>query len=158
MAMPEADLNRRITRVQEELRLQRKRSYLTAIEQGEQPTINPFEFDEPTAITDSDLETPQHQYCIDSSARIQLALLKYSRGSYTDLQNFLFELENRFARYSNDFSTENDKVAYAISSLTGSQQTCWHNYISIHHPGNMARVTWDEMSQWLTNGLTDNAT
>jgi hypothetical protein len=53
MAMTETELNRRIARAQEELRLQKKHSYLDVIDQGEQPDINPFELD--TTVTESEL-------------------------------------------------------------------------------------------------------
>jgi hypothetical protein len=60
MVMPEAELNQHITRAQEELRLQRKHSYLTVIEWGEQPTINPFGLNEPTTNTEPELESPPY--------------------------------------------------------------------------------------------------
>jgi hypothetical protein len=158
MAMPEAELNRCIARAQEELRLQRKRSYLAAIERGEQPTINPFGLDEPTTNTEPELESPPRRRRGEGGARIQLTLLKYNGGSYAELQNFLFELENRFARYDEDFRTDNEKVAYAVSSLTGPQKTRWRTYVNIHHPHDIVNITWDEMSKWLTDGLADSAT
>jgi uncharacterized protein YdeI (YjbR/CyaY-like superfamily) len=60
MAIPEAELNRHIVCAQEELRLQRKHSYLTVIEQGKQSTINPFRLNEPTTNTEPELESPPH--------------------------------------------------------------------------------------------------
>jgi hypothetical protein len=70
IVMPEAELNQHITRAQEELRLQRKHSYLTVIEQGKQPTINPFELNEPTTITGPELEPPPHCHHREGGVRI----------------------------------------------------------------------------------------
>jgi hypothetical protein len=45
-----------------------------------------------------------------------------------------------------------------VSSLTGPQKTHWQTYINIHYPHNIVNITWDKMSKWLTDGLTDSTT
>ncbi|KIM92699.1 hypothetical protein OIDMADRAFT_62321 [Oidiodendron maius Zn] len=78
-------LNERIRLAQERASFQRKRSYLTAIKQGEQLTTDPFEFNKPlapalAASTERPYQQPRHK-----AARIQITPLKYTGNSYTNL-------------------------------------------------------------------------
>jgi hypothetical protein len=156
MLLAESELNQRIQLAQGEFRLKRKREYLAALSRGVQPSSNPFEFDD--HATSPDPETPTRRRRHEDGAKLQLPLLKYSGGSYSDLQNFIFELENRFMRYPDNFHDDNDKVAYAVSSLAGTQKTRWRTYVMIHHPNDMASIMWSEMKKWLNDGLVDDAT
>jgi hypothetical protein len=49
--------------------------------------------------------------------------LKFSRKSYTKLQNFIFDLENRFYRYFKYFEDNSEQVSYAREALDNSNKT-----------------------------------
>ena len=61
-------------------------------------------------------------------------------------------------RYPDNFHDDNNKVAYAVSSLAGTQKTRWRTYVMIHHLNDMASIMWSEMKKWLNDGLVDDAT
>ena len=59
MNLTEEELNEQIDTTQWNLRLKRKYEYITAIDWGEELTINPYEYDEPVAVP----EYPEYRYC-----------------------------------------------------------------------------------------------
>jgi hypothetical protein len=121
--MTDAELNEHIIRAQADLSRKRKRGYLAAIARGQHPVEDPFEFDEPVAAPVLHPEPPQQRPRREGGVKIQLPQLKFKGGSYSELQNFVFELESRFLMYTEDFYNESTKVVYAASSLQGSVRT-----------------------------------
>jgi hypothetical protein len=83
MLLVESELNQCIQLAQGEFRLKRKREYLAALSRGVQPSLNPFEFNDHT--TSPDPETPTRRRRYKDRAKLQLPLLKYLGGSYSDL-------------------------------------------------------------------------
>lgn len=163
LSLTEAGLDERIALAQQARRLQRKRDYLAAIENGEQPDINPYEFDEPTSRAtpvihdEPPAQRPRHSY--SSSALKGLPTLRYKgTDDYTELQNFLFELEGRFATYRDDFREDLDKVTYATGALQGHIKTRWRNFVTSEHLGGITTITWGELKEWLLAGVTDDVT
>ena len=59
MNLTEEELNERIDTAQQNLRLKRKYEYIAAIDRGEEPTINPYEYDEPVVAP----EYLEYHYC-----------------------------------------------------------------------------------------------
>ena len=87
----------------ENLRLKRKREYVEARQRGEIPAIDPFEFDDPVGPTP---ERPEQRPRREGGIRIQLPPLRFRGGNYAEIQNFIFDLENWFCIYTNDFPTD----------------------------------------------------
>jgi hypothetical protein len=151
-------LDERIRLARERASFQRKRSYLAAIERGEEPAINPFEFDDPVVpIPVAPVERP-YQRPRREGARIQITPLKYTGSSYADLQNFLFELQTRFVNYADDFQLDSERVIYAMSALPKTTKTRWRTYVQSSYQGDIAAVPWLEMTKWLEQDVTDGPT
>lgn len=84
--------------------------------------------------------------------------LKYKGTSYLELLNFIYRLENRFLVYTDNYSTNAEKVVYAASSLQGSVRTRWRSYVRIEYQNGLADITWEKMLEWLHEDVTDDVT
>lgn len=155
LAMSEEELNAQITHARTEARLKRKRDYIAAIQRGETTDIDPYEFDEP-----ENRRTPAapERRVRREGPKIQLPPLKYKGSSYAEMQNFTFDLENRFLMFSDDFKNDTDRVIYATNSMIDTQKTRWRTHVGIHYHHNLSLVTWDGMKDWLREGISDDDT
>jgi hypothetical protein len=152
MQMDEAELDRRIAAARTEQRMQKKRSYLDSIRRGEEPDINPIEFDDPIAPVEiHPTRRPRHE----GLAHMKLQPLRFRGGSYASLQNFLFELESRFLTYNEDIHDDSERVVYAGSSLDGPIKTRWTKHVSLQYKGDLGTISWAEMKQWLEESVSD---
>jgi hypothetical protein len=155
MNMDEEQLNQSIATARVQHRLRRKRQYLDAILKGENPNIDPLEFDEPEPQRARCNDSPSHRGRREGLSLMKLQPLKYRGGTYASLQNFLFELEARFLRYREGLDSDSDRIIYAGSSLEGPIKTRWTNYVKIQHNGILSTVSWDEMKNWLEDSVSD---
>lgn len=151
-------LDERIRLARERASLQRKRSYLAALERGEESAINPFEYDDPVVPAPIvPIERP-YQRPRREGARIQITPLKYTGSSYADLQNFLFELQTRFVNYADDFQLDSERVIYAMSALPKTTKTRWRTHVQSTYHGDIEAVPWKGMTNWLEQDVTDGPT
>lgn len=150
-----AELDEYITTDRENLRLKRRREYVEARQRGEIPAINPLEFDDPV---DTPPERPEPRPRHEGGARIQLPPLKFRGGNYAETQNFVFDLENRFRMFADDFKTDSQRIVYVASSLLGPIKTRWRNFLTLNHQADPDNVTWDEAKRWLSERVTDGVT
>lgn len=153
--MSRDELDEYISIDRENLRLKRKREYVEARQRGEIPAIDPFEFDDPVGPTP---ERPEQRPRREGGIRIQLPPLRFRGGNYAETQNFIFDLENRFRMYADDFPTDSQRVVYTASSLIGPLKTRWRNYVMLSHQNDPDDVTWTQAKRWLTERITDDAT
>ena len=98
--------------------MKRKCEYITAIDRGEEPTINPYEYDEPVVVP----EYPEYHRC-EGLVKIQLLSLKLKEGTYTDIQNFLFDIESRFIIFADDFPDDLECIVYTSNLLPSTMKS-----------------------------------
>jgi hypothetical protein len=105
--------------------------------------LNPFKLDEAPAPAPEllVLEPARKRPCSEGFTRIQLKPLKFSRKSYAELQNFIFDLENRFYRYFEYFEDDSERVSYAGEVLDNSNKTRWRNHVRTHYCGDITAAT-----------------
>jgi len=156
--LDEEQLDERIRLARAGVRLQRKRTYLAALERGEEPTINPYDFNEPAGPALSVSTEPPHRRPRREGARIQLAPLKYGGGNYADLKNYLFELDSRFVAYADDFQLDTERVMYALGPLPKSIKSRFRTHVATQYHDDLTAVTWSDMKEWLEQDVTDNST
>ena len=56
--------------------------------------------------------------------KIQLLLLKLKERTYTDIQNFLFDIESRFVIFTDDFPDDPECIVYTSNSLPSTIKSC----------------------------------
>lgn len=83
---------------------------------------------------------------------------KYAGESSTALRNFLFDCNANFQLLGEATRSQSDRVAYAVSGLSGPPKTAWVNHItemSMDPTFDPASVTWPEFVDFLQNHLSD---
>ena len=110
--MTEEEVDQYITHCEAETRLKWKRDYTEALKRGELPAQN---LETPQRLASQ--EEPSSRPHRTNVVKIQLLPLKYKGASYSELLNFIYELENRFLVYTDDYTTNAEKVVYTASSL-----------------------------------------
>ena len=92
--------------------MERKYEYITTIDRGEELIINPYKYNEPIVAP----EYPEYHY-YKGLVKIQLLPLKLKEGTYTNIQNFLFDIESRFIIFIDDFPDNPEYIIYTSNLL-----------------------------------------
>ncbi len=79
---------------------------------------------------------------------------KYEGGSFSSLLNFLYDCEANFHLMGAPQSSA-DRVAYAVSCLSGSPKNAWVKYVREHGMAPGADVTWVEFTDFLQKHHSD---
>jgi hypothetical protein len=152
LSLSEGELNERIARARVEQRLKRKRDFLTAIERGETPLKNPFEFDD-TAET----ERPSQRTRVEEkpkSNRSAPALLLKNEKYYT-VTTFIFDWQTEFDTHPEDYPTDIKRVGAVTAVPKEHIKDRWMSFIIYKKGGSVLNVTWDETKAWLLRGIAD---
>ncbi|KAK2054208.1 hypothetical protein LY76DRAFT_686783 [Colletotrichum caudatum] len=83
----------------------------------------------------------------------RLPRIRWKGGSWDDLQDFLFKLNNLFRFAEEELATDESKVLFVGNSLEGSPLRRWIFHVTRHYGGRTQDVTWAEMEAWLKNSV-----
>jgi hypothetical protein len=158
VVMTEEELNEGIAVAKRGQRMKRKREYLAAVTRGEESTLNPYKFDDPTPQAQQVVEPASQRPRYEGRPGLKLPYLKFKGGSYQALNTFFFDLKTRFITLNEDIRTDQDRIVYASAALEGSIKTRWTSYVTLHFQGDIANLTWPAMEQWLKDSISDSAT
>lgn len=154
--LPETELDLRIEAAQAQRRLAAKRTYLAAIEAGEQPAYTP-DIEPLARSTPYDRAAEPKRPRNDDFAKITIKQPQFSGKSWTDLRAFLVDLDSIFHASEGRFTNENNKVIYAASCFLAETKRDWTSYID-RHPGGIGSISWDEFERWVRNSINDEET
>lgn len=153
--LTEDELDRRVQAARAQQLNQKKRSYLAALERGEDPSYTP-DLSEPTA-TRSEAEGPtKRPRSGESWSKVTFSVPKYQGKSWTELQTFLVKIESIFEAQHYEFAADSRRVIYAGTCIQGDTERRWTTFVQ--QSGGIANLTWEEMKQWLKDQLADPPT
>ena len=153
-ALSEEELDRRIAARQQEVRLERKRTYLQALERGENPIYDPA-WDAPQRTSRQAEVTRQPSS--DNWMKLQITPLKYKGANWSELHTFISELHARFATLP-ELGTNLQRITYAGSALEGAIRRRWVNHIAKEWQNRYEDVFWKEMEDFLKENISDGPT
>lgn len=149
--LTEEELDRRVQAARIQQLSQKKRSYLEAIQRGEDPAYS-LDLPDPRMNLGETSKQPR----FESWGRVSLPTPKYQGKSWTELQTFLVKIESIFATQGSEFASESRRVVYAGTCISGDLERRWTTFVQ--ESGGISSLTWQEAKQWLKDQMADPPT
>ena len=141
----------------EEARVQhlrrKKRSYLEALERGEDP---PYTSDLDIPLSRSETAEKPKRPRHETWSKVTLPTPKYHGKNWSELVAFLADLEAVFVTHPDDFEEETRRAVYVGTCLQGDTKRRWTNFLNAS--GGVNHITWDEAKKWLKDQQSDEPT
>lgn len=152
--LPEQQLDNELEQALAEMRLQRKRKVISQLICGELPSaIDLNEFYSCYSAPASAISSRESQLISSSANKLNFPDLEFRGTNYAALKSFIYELECRFAIARAEFADDLQRVVYAASALKGHIRTRWTTYVQTQHDGEICRITWPQMREWLRDSF-----
>jgi hypothetical protein len=152
--LTEEELDEKIRSHDREDIMLQKRSYLEARSRGE----NPKRTWEAQSEAPSEDPAPKRAKKGGGTARWQLPTLRFKGESYHELHLFLYELRSRFDEDDGDLTTDKQKINDTTSCFVDTVKRRWVYYVTDAWGGDISRIPWSTMVQWLNDYIADGPT
>jgi len=148
------ELDRRVREARARHVNQKKRSYLQALERGEDPPYNPDLSASPSP--GRDLNDTSKRPRGESWGKINVPTPRYQGRNWSELQAFLTDLEAIFTTAPGHFTADAPRVVYASTGIQGDTKRRWTTFLQLS--GGIEQVTWEAAKQWLKDQMADPPT